>query len=68
MLKIYLRGIKDSSRCRTPHLEIIAGEQSYKVSHSITILNDFETGNDSPDKRVTFDPSSRIAFKHSNHL
>jgi len=47
---------------------MIAGEQSYKVSHSIIILNDFETGIDSPDKSVTFDPSSSIEFKHSNHL
>ena len=68
MLKIYLRGTKESSIWRTPHREIIAGEQSYKVSHSITILNDFGTGIDSPDKSVSFDPSSRIAFKHSNHL
>lgn len=47
---------------------MIAGEQSFKVSHSITILNDFEKGIDSPDNNVTFDPSSRIAFKHSNHF
>ena len=47
---------------------MIAGEQSYKFSHSITILNYLETGIDSPDNNVIFYPSSRIAFKHSNHL
>ena len=46
----------------------MAGEQSYKFSHSIRILNYFETGIDSPDNSVTFYPSSRMAFRDSNHL
>jgi hypothetical protein len=63
-----LIGTKELLTCKTPHLEIMAGEQFCKFSHSIKILIYCETGIDSPDNKVIFDASSKIALRHSNHL